>query len=126
MSHEQTSGPLAKPTGLSWSALSQEPFRIFFPLAVLVGMTGAALWPLHFAGVYTFYPGQIHARLMAYGFFGGFILGFLGTALPRMLSVKPLASWEAAFLMAIYGAMVAALLATKTAVGDGLFVLLLI
>jgi uncharacterized protein involved in response to NO len=61
-----------------------EPFRLFFPAGVLAGLLGVALWPLHFGGYVAFYPGQVHARLMAFGFFGAFILGFLGTALPRM------------------------------------------
>ena len=30
--------------------LGREPFRILFPLAVLAGVLGVAVWPLHFAG----------------------------------------------------------------------------
>src|SRR5947209_1426077 len=67
---------------MSWTLLTREPFRLFFPLAVLAGMAGAALWPMHFAGLVEFYPGQSHARVMTYGFFTGFFIGFLGTALP--------------------------------------------
>src|SRR5258706_13622975 len=75
---------------VSWSLVSREPFRLFFPSAVLVGMLGVALWPLHFAGLVAFYPGQSHTRLMTYGFFGGVILGFLWPSLPGMLSAEPL------------------------------------
>ena len=69
--------------------LQEEPFRIFFPLAVFCGIAGVAVWPLHFTGWLPHYPGPGHTRLMVLGFFGGFILGFLGTALPRMLSTPP-------------------------------------
>lgn len=92
---------------LKFAQFAREPFRIFFPLAVLAGMIGVALWPLHLLGIIQWYPGQIHARLMANAFFGGFILGFLGTAMPRMLSAKPLSSFEAAILVVLYLGMVA-------------------
>lgn len=69
--------------------LAAEPFRLFFPLGILAGLTGVSLWPLHFLGLGQ-YPGVPHARLMAHGFFGSFVLGFLGTAMPRMLGTHPL------------------------------------
>jgi len=75
-----------------WRQVAAEPFRLFFPLGVLFGLLGVSLWPLHFLGVLEDYPGTIHARIMAHGFFGSFILGFLGTALPRMLGTRPLTS----------------------------------
>ena len=75
---------------ISFKAAVREPFRFFFPQAVLAGIVGVTLWPLYFWHVTEFYPNLSHVRVMAYGFFGGFIFGFLGTALPRMLSAKPL------------------------------------
>src|SRR5512133_1365309 len=71
---------------ISAADAGSEPFRVMFPLAVLAGLTGAAVWPLHFWGVLKLYPGQAHARIMTAGLLGGFIFGFLGTAMPRMLS----------------------------------------
>ena len=67
---------------------------MFFPLALLTGVIGVGLWPLFYSGLYPIYPGISHARIMAQGFMGGFILGFLGTALPRMLSSRPLRQSE--------------------------------
>lgn len=84
-----------------------------------------ALWPLHFWGLVQSYPGQTHARIMAYGLFGGFIFGFLGTAVPRMLSAHPLRRAEALGLMAIYLAMVISFLTGHISAGDALLVLLL-
>ena len=86
--------------------IAVEPFRVFFPAAVLVGILGVSLWPLHFGGIVAFYPGIAHAQLMTHGFFGGFIFGVLGTGLPRMLSVKPFSLPEVLLLFAIYAAMV--------------------
>lgn len=66
-----------------------EPFRIFFPAGLLLGITGVALWPAYYAGWITVYPGTSHARLMIEGFMGSFIIGFLGTAGPRITSTSP-------------------------------------
>src|ERR1043165_5313341 len=82
--------PLKTPSRITLKDFGKEPFRVFFPAGVLAGITGVALWPLYFWGVTQFYPGQLHARIMACGLFGGFIFGFLGTAMPRMLSANPL------------------------------------
>jgi uncharacterized protein involved in response to NO len=105
--------------------LGKEPFRIFFPAAVLSGLIGVALWPLYFGGISDWYPGQNHARIMACGFFGGFIFGFLGTAMPRMLSAKPLGTGQTIALLSIYAAMVLSFAAGRIVLGDTLFLALL-
>lgn len=76
---------------LGWRDLVGEPFRLFFPLGTVAGLAGVMLWPLHFLGVGE-YPGVGHARLMAHGFLGSFICGFLATAVPRMLGAGPLSA----------------------------------
>ena len=78
--------------------LRSEPFRLFFPLALLVTIGGVALWPLLHFGMIGIYPGTMHARVMTAGF-GGFLLGFLGTATPRLLDAPPLRRWELATLL---------------------------
>src|SRR5437899_5288466 len=110
---------------ISLSDLGREPFRIFFPAGVLAGITGVGLWPLYFGGLTQFYPGIGHARIMACGLFGGFILGFLGTAMPRMLSAAPLRAIEVFPLVLLHVAMVACFAFAKIFVGDVLFLLLL-
>ncbi|MBA4146809.1 MAG: NnrS family protein [Verrucomicrobia bacterium] len=111
---------------ISLSELGREPFRIFFPAAVLAGLFGVSLWPLFFGGMTSLYPGQGHARIMAYGFFGGFIFGFLGTAMPRMLSVPPLGLRNVSLLFTLYVAMNIAFATGHVAWGDGLFATLLV
>ncbi|SRR6266540_2170870 len=71
-----------------------EPFRIFFPAGILIGITGVALWPAYYAGFVITYPGTGHARLMIEGFMASFIIGFLGTAGPRITSTSPLSRRE--------------------------------
>ena len=63
---------------------ASEPFRLFFPLGILAAVAGVMMWPLLYAGHLGFYPGEAHARVMIEGFMGAFVLGFLGTAFPRL------------------------------------------
>jgi uncharacterized protein involved in response to NO len=100
---------------------AREPFRVFFPAAVLAGIVGVSLWPLYFTHVTEFYPGIAHARTMACGFFGGFIIGFLGTAMPRMLSTRPLGLPEISLLLLLYFGMIASFATSRIVVGDILF-----
>ena len=82
-----------------WAA---EPFRVFFPLAVLMGVLGVCMWPLYSFGGISFYPGMNHSRVMTFGFFGGFMMGFLFTSLPRLLDAKPLRKGELLFVLLLY------------------------
>jgi uncharacterized protein involved in response to NO len=68
--------------------LRNEPFRFFFPLALLFAVAGVLKWPVMFWAENATYPGQSHAFLMTEGFFGGFIIGFAMTAIPRMMDSK--------------------------------------
>ena len=78
-----------------------EPFRIFFPLGLLLGAIGVALWPLYVWHAIGFYPAQAHVRLMIEGMMGSFIIGFLGTAGPRLLDARPLSTAETSILFAL-------------------------
>lgn len=67
------------------------------------------------------YPGPSHARLLVQGFFGGFIFGFLGTSMPRLVEAAPLSARSALSLLALFLANVTANTLGKHAVGDALF-----
>jgi uncharacterized protein involved in response to NO len=106
--------------------LADEPFRIFFPLAVVSGLLGVSMWPLYFFEVIPFYPGMNHSRVMAFGFFGGFMMGFLWTALPRLLSAQGLRIWELIVLLILYVSLVAAHFLGATVIGEGVVLLWLV
>jgi uncharacterized protein involved in response to NO len=78
-----------------------EPFRIFFPLGLFLGAIGVALWPLFVWHAIEFYPAQTHVRLMIEGLMGSFIIGFLGTAGPRLLDASPLIAAETCVLLVL-------------------------
>jgi uncharacterized protein involved in response to NO len=103
-----------------------EPFRIFFPLATLLGVSGVSLWPLFFSGMHPFYPGPMHARLMIEGFLAGFVLGFLGTALPRLLSAPLLRRAELWTLVALYLLTAGLHIAMQPRAGDVAFIALML
>ena len=78
-----------------------EPFRIFFPLGLLLGAIGVALWPLFVWHAIDFYPRDAHLRLMIEGLMGSFIIGFLATAGPRLLDAQPFVAIETCVLFAL-------------------------
>lgn len=104
--------------GVWLNALPEEPYRLFFPLGVMVSLLGVSLWPLLYGEWLTFYPGVAHARMMMGGFVGAFSLGFLGTALPRMMGGPHLRVWELILILALYLLAVAAYANGKIVVGD--------
>ena len=67
---------------------SPDPYRLFFPLGILLGLAGVAIWPLNYFGFITGYWGMSHAFIQADGFLFCFIAGFLLTALPRFTSTE--------------------------------------
>jgi uncharacterized protein involved in response to NO len=99
-----------------------EPFRIFFPLATLLGISGVSLWPLFFTGLHKFYPGIMHSRLMIEGFLVGFVIGFLGTAMPRLLSAPPLRAVELWVLVMLHALIAGLHIGHQTFAGDVVFV----
>jgi uncharacterized protein involved in response to NO len=106
---------------ISFGDLHREPFRLFFPAATLAGLVGVGLWVPLLLGWTADYPGTAHARLMVQGFFGGFIFGFLGTSLPRLLEVPTLTAKEFFPLLALFAVNVAAHAAGATSWGDAAF-----
>ncbi|MFU8848722.1 MAG: NnrS family protein [Opitutales bacterium] len=100
-----------------------EPFRLLFPLGVVFALLGLALWPAFAWGLFPDYPGIPHARVMLHGFMAAFIMGFLGTALPRLLDVPRVRGREVS-LYALGLALSTGLhLAGLTVGGDAAFLL---
>src|SRR5262249_22243085 len=66
-----------------------DPYRIFFPLGIVLGVMGVAIWPLYYFGVTANYSGRVHAFVQTDGFLYAFIAGFLLTAIPRFTGTDP-------------------------------------
>ena len=113
---------LRKPSAIYFA----EPFRIFFPLGLFLGATGVALWPLFVWHVVEFYPAQAHVRLMIEGLMGSFIIGFLGTAGPRLLDASPLSVKETSALLGLQIVSAFLHVAQRQTAGDIVFLTLLL
>ena len=110
----------------SLSLCFAEPFRIFFPLGLLLGAIGVALWPLYVWHAIKFYPANAHVRLMIEGLMGSFIIGFLGTAGPRLLDARPLSPVETSMLFALQILNAFLQLVQHQGAGDIVFLVLLL
>lgn len=115
--------PSAGMATLRW--LAAEPFRVFFLTGAIFSIAAALLWPLFYAGHLAVYPGASHARLMIECFAGAFVIGFLGTAGPRMLSAPRLTPIEFCTLLALHIACGVSHLCSRNACGDALFITML-
>jgi uncharacterized protein involved in response to NO len=73
-------------------SLRAEPFRLFFPLAFVLGLGGVAHWILYTTGAISVYLARFHAVTQTQAFLVAFAAGFLLTALPKRTRTPP-ASW---------------------------------
>ena len=62
---------------------AHEPYRVFFPLGIAIGVAGVAIWPLYYFSITSGYSGRAHAFIQIEGFIYSFVAGFLLTAVPR-------------------------------------------
>lgn len=109
--------------GLRW--LASEPYRLFFFSGAVWSIIGVALWPLYYAQQLGFYPGLIHARIMIEAFGAAFVVGFLGTAGPRMATAPKLTPAELLWLFTLHQACGITHLTLHMAWGDECFIALL-
>jgi len=101
--------------------LRQEPYRIFFPLGIILAAAGVVPWLLFARGVLPTWPGLPHALVMSQGFFVAIAIGFLGTMLPRRTQSEPFSGSTLGFLgLAIVGSS-AAQLAGLVIVAEALY-----
>lgn len=93
---------------------------------MLWGLAAAALWPLYYSGLLGLYPGVLHARWMILGWGGAMVLGFLGTAGPRMMEVRSLTHIEVLVLLTLHGVSMAAFVSLGEPFGCGVFAVTLV
>ena len=81
-----------------------DPYRLFFPLGIALGIAGVSIWPLYYWGLTQSYSGQAHAFVQTNCFLYAFIVGFLWTAVPRFTGTaaprRPVQLFLAALLVA--------------------------
>jgi uncharacterized protein involved in response to NO len=102
--------------------LRTEPYRIFFPLGIALGLTGVSIWPLYYFGATAGYSGRAHALAQTNGFLYAFIAGFLLTAVPRFTGTAPPSRLAQYFLATMLLVSVAASEFQAFGVGTAAFV----
>lgn len=111
------------------SVWRREPFRIFFPLAVVLGWIGVGHWLLYVLGVTSSFSGFFHGQVMMQAFMMAFALGFLLTAVPRRTQSAPPTALEIAIGAGALVVVVIAALAEQWALAQlayaAIFVLML-
>lgn len=105
--------------------LGREPYRLFFPLGLLLAAAGVTPWILFARGALSTWPGVPHALVMSQGFFMSVAIGFLATMGPRRTGTPPLSSAAIGLLAAALAATGVLLLAGATAAAEGLHALVL-
>ncbi len=78
----------------------REPYRILFPLGVLLAWTGVLHWLLLATGVIGEYRSIFHSFAQIEGFMTCFAVGFLFTLIPRRTATAPPAAWQMAVAIA--------------------------
>ena len=71
-----------------------EPYRLLFPLGVIFGLLGVAVWVAYALLPQYAYPSQTHSQLMMGAFLFAFASGFLMTAIPKMTASFPAQRFE--------------------------------
>lgn len=127
MSTQSASDPSGRSDLGYWALVAAgEPFRLLFPIGTLLGLIGILLWPLAVWGLIPTYPGPAHARIMIEGFVTSFIIGFLGTALPRLLGAPRMGLRETLVFAAALTGLTSLHVCGLSFWGDRLFLILLL
>jgi uncharacterized protein involved in response to NO len=78
----------------SFDRLLNEPYRLYFPLGILMALGGVGHWLFYALGWMTWYSGFLHANIQVQLYLPCFIGGFLMTAVPRFSDTWPARRWE--------------------------------
>ena len=71
-----------------------EPYRLLFPVGLLLGLLAVSHWLWYYLGLTDVYSGLFHGLLQIQGFQTAFAAGFLMTAYPRFLEAPGVRPWE--------------------------------
>jgi len=104
---ERAGGPtLTDVSRVGWTG---QPFRVLFPLGLVMIWAGVLHWFLHGVGILSDYRPVFHSIVQVQGFLMCFAVGFLFTAIPRRTGTASPAPWQLfAAIAAPLGSSVAA------------------
>lgn len=103
----------------------REPFRLFFPLGVLLAWVGVGHWLLYSLHITTTYSCMSHGLVQMQAFMMAFAIGFLLTALPRRTQTTSASTLEMALLAAALVVTTTAAMSERWAIAEAGYVGLL-
>ncbi|MFQ5745383.1 MAG: NnrS family protein [Acidobacteriota bacterium] len=122
----ETENTYAELRGPLWRT---QPFRLFFPLGVLLGWVGIGHWLLYVLGVTATYSCFGHGMVQMQAFMMAFAIGFMLTAVPRRTRTAPASPLEMGMLALALIATTAAAMTERWVLAElayaGAFLLLL-
>jgi uncharacterized protein involved in response to NO len=112
-------------TGTHPAVWRRDPFRVFFPLGVLLAWVGIGHWLLYATGAIRSYSCLLHGLVQMQAFMMAFATGFLMTALPRRTQSAPPSTGEMAGAVAALVATTAGAAAERWWVAEVAYLVLL-
>ncbi len=100
-----------------------EPYRLFFPLGILLALGGVGHWLFYALGWMKGYSGFLHANIQTQLYLTCFVSGFLMTAVPRFSGTWSARTWEIAGSLALLLGLTAALFFGRWIVSESLYAL---
>ncbi len=108
--------------GLADLAAVREPYRLFFPLGMLMSFVGVGHWLVYGMGFSEQYSGSFHSSVQVWLYLGCYITGFLMTAVPRLAGAPLAAAWEVVLALVVFGGTSAALFGHRRLLAEGLLI----
>lgn len=106
-------------------SVRREPFRLFFPLGLMIAAAGVVPWLSFGRGWILAWPGLPHSLAMTQGFLLAMAIGFLGTMLPRRTKSAPLSTAELVVLAVTVVLAPALLILGATVAGEAVMIVAL-
>lgn len=106
--------------------ICEEPYRLFFPFGILIGILGVGHWWFYAAGWSPSYSGLFHSLIQMQGYMACFIIGFLMTAMPRFSSTPHATGKEILTVFLSMTALVGFLFARLWVLAEVSFIVLLL
>lgn len=106
--------------------IQNEPYRLFFPLGILLALGGVGHWLSYALGWMHHYSSFLHANIQVQLYLPCFIGGFLMTAIPRFSGTWSARSWELAVSLALLAGITGALFFGQWILSESLYALWLL
>lgn len=106
--------------------IQNEPYRLFFPLGIVLALGGVGHWLFYAAGWMSHAYGFLHANMQVMLYLPCFVGGFLMTAVPRFSATWTARRWELAGALALMTGITGALFNGRWLAAEALYVLWLL